>query len=115
MFISLFCDATIDLCGFVTIGTEVCSAKDAPKLAPGVALVAVRAALLRPWVTGSEGLLIYILLDGAAVKQVLPQGAWSAALPVYYLALVAFVGLTIRGFFCGNQKQYQKFSAAQAA
>ena len=99
----------------MTVGTELCSAKDAPKLALGVALVAVRAALLRPWVQGSEGLLIYILLDGAAVKQLLPQSVWTFALPVYYLALAAFVLLTIRGFFRRNQKQYRRFSAASAA
>ena len=115
IYISLFCHGTIYFCGFVTVGTELCSAKDAPKLALGVALVAVRAVLLRPWVQGSEGLLIYILLDGAAVKQLLPQSVWTFALPVYYLALAAFVLLTIRGFFRRNQKQYRRFSAAQAA
>ena len=115
IYISLFCHGTIYFCGFVTVGTELCSAKDAPKLALGVALVAVRAALLRPWVQGSEGLLIYILLDGAAVKQLLPQSVWTFALPVYYLALAAFVLLTIRGFFRRNQKQYRRFSAASAA
>lgn len=34
-------------CGFVTISTEECRAKDAPKLALEVAWVAVRAAILR--------------------------------------------------------------------
>ena len=42
---SMFCHSSIYFCGFVTIGTEVCSAKDAPKLTLGVAWVAVRAAL----------------------------------------------------------------------
>ena len=115
IYISMLCHGTIYFCGFVTIGTELCSAKDAPKLALGVALVAVRAALLRPWVANSQGLLIYILLDAAAVKRVLPESAWAAALPVYYLALAAFVLLTIRGFFRKNAKQYRRFSAAQAA
>lgn len=112
IYISMFCHGTIYFCGFVTIGTEVCSAKDTSKLALGVALVAVRAALLRPFVVNSEGLLIYILLDATAVKQLLPQSLWTAALPVYYVALAAFVLLTIRGFFHRNQKQYRKFSAA---
>ena len=97
------------------IGPEECSVKDAPKLALGVALVAVRAALLRPFVVNSEGLLIYILLDAAAVKRLLPENTWTVALPLYYLALAAFVLLTIRGFFRRNQKQYHKFSALQAA
>ena len=69
----MFFHGTIYFCGFVTIGTELCSAKDAPKLALGVARVALRAALLRPFVSGSILLLIYILLDAAAVKRLLPQ------------------------------------------
>ena len=111
VFISMFCHGTIYLCGFVTIGTELCSAKDAPKLAVGVALVAVRAALLRPFVAGGERLLIYILLDAAAVRQLLPQSAWTVAVPLYYVVIAAFVLLTIRGFFRRNQKQYKKFAA----
>lgn len=110
VFISMFCHGTIYFCGFVTIGTEVCSAKDAPKLALGVALVAVRAALLRPFIVGGNRLLIYILLDAVCVKQLLPQSVWAFALPGYYLAVAAFVLLTIRGFFRKNQKQYRKFS-----
>ena len=115
IYISMFCHGSIYFCGFVTIGTEVCSAKDAPKLALGVAWVAVRAAILRPYVVGSNRLLIYILLDAVAIKRILPESAWTVALPVYYLAVAAFVLLTIRGFFRRNQKQYHKFSALQAA
>ena len=37
------------------------------------------------------------------------------AYPVYYLAVAAFVLLTIRGFFRRNQKQYHKFPALQSA
>ena len=75
----------------------------------GVALVAVRTAILRPFVVGSDRLLIYILLDAAAVKRILPENTWAVALPVYYLAVAAFVLFTIRGFFRRNQKQYHKF------
>lgn len=102
-------------CGFVTISTEECRAKDAPKLSLEVAWVAVRAAILRPYVVGSSRLLIYILLDAIAVKQVLPESTWAVALPVYYIAVAAFVLLTIRGFFRRNQRQYRKFSALQTA
>ena len=115
IYISMFCHGSIYLCGFVTIGTEECSAKDAPKLALGVAMVAVRAAILRPYVAGTNRLLIYILLDAIAVKQVLPESTWTVALPVYYLSVTAFVLLTIRGFFRRNRKQYRKFAAAQTA
>ena len=115
IYISMFCHGSIYLCGFVTIGTEECNAKHAPKLALGVAMVAVRAAILRPYVVGTDRLLIYILLDAVAVKQVLPESTWTVALPVYYLAVTVFVLLTIRGFFRRNRKQYRKFSALQAA
>ena len=37
------------------------------------------------------------------------ERAGAVALPVYYLAVAAFVLLTIRGFFRRNQKQYHKF------
>lgn len=114
VYISMFCHGTIYFCGFVTIGTELCSAADAPKLAVGVTLVAARAALLRPFVVGSNRLLIYLLLDAAAVKQLLPRHTWGFALPAYYFIVTALVLLTIRGFFRRNQKQYCKFSAAQA-
>ena len=114
VFISIFCHGTIYFCGYVTIGTEVCSTKDAPKLAFGVILVAVRATLLRPFVADNSRLLIYILLDAAAVKQLLPQSTWTFALPVYYLAAALFVLLSIRGFFRKNQKQFSKFSASRA-
>ena len=102
-------------CGFVTISTEECRSKVAPKLALEVAWVAVRATMLRPYVVGSSRLLIYILLDAIAVKQVLPESTWAVALPVYYIAVAAFVLLTIRGFFRRNQRQYRKFSALQTA
>ena len=58
--------------------------------------------------------LVFFLLDAAAVKQLLPQNAWSVAMPVYYLALAAFVLLSIRGFFRRNQKQYHRFAAQTA-
>ncbi len=114
IYISMLCHGAIYFCGFVTIGTELCSAADAPKLALGVALVGLRAALLRPLVVGSDRLLIYILLDASVVRQLLPQSTWAVALPVYYAALAAFVLLTIRGFFRRNDQQYRKFSAVPA-
>jgi hypothetical protein len=111
VYLSMFCHGTIYFCGFVTIATEVYSKKDAPKLALGVALVAVRAAVLRPFVVGSNRLLIYILLDAVVVRQLFPQSVWTFALPAYYIAITASVLMTIRGFFRRNQKQYRKFSA----
>lgn len=115
IYISMFCHGTLYLCGFVTIGTEAYDPKDAPKLVLGVALVAVRAILLRPLVEGSERLLIYILLDGVCVKQLLPQSTWSVTLPIYYIAVAALVLVTIKGFFKRNQKQYSKFAMPSAA
>lgn len=114
VFISLFCHGTIYFCGFVTIATEKCSAKDAPKLMLGVTMVAVRAALLRPFVASGERFFIYILLDASVVRQFLLQSVWSIALPAYYLIIVTLVLLTIRYFFYESRKQYHKFSALQA-
>lgn len=111
VYLSMFCHGTIYFCGFVTIATEVYSKKDAPKLALGVALVAVRAAVLRPFVVGSNRLLIYILLDAVVVRQLFPQSVWTFTLPAYYIAIPAFVLMTIRGFFRRNQKLYRTFSA----
>ena len=71
--------------------------------------------MLRPYVADSSRLLIYILLDAVAVKRILPESTWAVALPVYYLAVTAFVLLTIRGFFRRNQKQYHRFSTALTA
>ena len=115
IYISMFCHGSVYLCGFVTIGKEPCSAKDAPKLAVGVGMVALRAALLRPFVTGTERLLIYILLDAVCVRRLLPQSLWAAALPVYYIAIALFVALTIWGFFRSGKRQYRRFSASCAA
>ena len=111
----MFCHGSIYFCGFVTIGGEVCSAKDAPKLALGVARMALPAARRRPVGVGREPRLFYLLLDAAAIRQLIPERAWSVALPVYYLAAAAFVLLAIRGFFRRNQEQYRRFSAVQAA
>ena len=52
----------------------------------GVAVVAVRAALLRPW-SGSGTLLIYDLLDARILRSTLPAGNLSIALGVYYLTV----------------------------
>lgn len=115
IYISMLCHGTIYLCGFVTVGTEVFCKKEAPMLAVGVALVAVRAALLRPLVVESEKLLIYILLDAVCVKKLLPQSAWTYALPLYYIVISALILLTIRGFFSKNKKQYDKFLGMRKA
>ena len=42
-------------------------------------------------------------------------GLYAVALPVYYLAVAAFVLLTIRWFSRRNQKQYHRFSTALTA
>lgn len=112
VFISLFCHGSVYFCGFVTIATEVCSAKEAPKLVLGVAMVAVRAALLRPFIVNGEQFLIYILLDAAVVRQFLPQSVWAFALPAYYFIIVTLVLLTIHYFFHESRKQYHRFSVA---
>ena len=109
IYISLFCHGALYLCGFVTIGTERFSAKDAPKLAAGVALVAAHAALLRPLVAGDDRMLIYMLLDAAVIRRFFPQAAWAFALPAYYISVAALVVMTIRCFFRKNRRLYCEF------
>lgn len=109
IYISLFCHGALYLCGFVTIGTERFSAKDAPKLAAGVALVASHAALLRPLVAGDDRMLIYMLLDAAVIRRFFPQAAWAFALPAYYISVALLVVMTIRGFFRKNRRLYCEF------
>lgn len=109
IYLSMCCHGVVYFCGFVTIATKVFSQKDGPKLVLGVGLVAARAAVLRPFVPGSSSLLIYILLDAAVIRRLLPQNMWAIALPAYYLAVAAFVLLSIQGFFRRNQKQHRKF------
>ena len=104
VYISMFCHGAVYLCGFVAITTESYAPQEAPKLAFGVALVVAWAALFRPVEYDRERLLIYMLLDGACIKQLLPPRAWPAALPAYYLALTAAVLLSIKGFFERNRK-----------
>ena len=112
IYISMFCHGTLYVCGLVLIGTEEYSSKDTSKIVLGIVLVAIRAMLLRPIVEGSERLFIYILLDGIYVKQLLPANIWNVALPIYYVAVVALVSVTIKDFFKRNQKQYRKYSTA---
>lgn len=114
VYISMFCHGTVYACGFVTIASSSLRARDGKKLLCGVALVATRAALLRPWVQHSERLLIYILLDGAAVKTLLPTAAWHFALPIYYFCVAALVLLSIRGFFRSSKAQYWRFAVMRA-
>ena len=104
VYISMFCHGAVYLCGFVAITTESYAPQEAPKLALGVALVAAWAALFRPVEYDRERLLIYMLMDGACIKQLLPPRAWPAALPAYYLALTAAVLLSIKGFFKRNRR-----------
>ena len=115
VFLSMFCHGSIYLYGFVTVGTEKCDVRDAPKLALGVVLLVINAVLLRPLAEGGGRLLIYILLDAVVVRRMLPSGLWAAALPAYYFTVTVLVLLTIRGFFGKSQRQYRKFSAGQAA
>ena len=109
VYLSLFCHGTLYFCGFAMIASERYAARESRKLLLGTGLIALRAELLRPWVIGRERMLIYILLDGAAVKRLLPEGVWPA-LPVYYVLVGGFLLLTVRSFFRASRRQYRKFS-----
>lgn len=105
IYASLCCHGTVYLCGFVVINTERCESSDWYKLALGIALVAVRAALLRPLAAGQGRLLIYELLDAQPVKWLLPQSSWGAAVPLYYLILAALLAVSILLFFRLNRRE----------
>lgn len=107
---AMYCHGTLYLCGTVIIGTGRCPEKDRKQLIGGVAYVGLRAVLLRPLIKGSEELLIYMQLDGALVRQLLPSSLWPVALPLYYVLLGTFVLVSIRLFFTRSEKAYQKYS-----
>ena len=111
IYISMFCHGTLYVCGFTAVCTEAYSPKEASLLLLGVLLVAAWAALFRPMEAGRERMLIYILLDAAAVKQMLSQSVWALAVPAYYICLSGLIGLTVWGFFRLNRRQYRRFSA----
>lgn len=101
VYISMACHGTIDLCGLVTIGTELCSAKDAPKLV----LVVARAATLRPIEADCRCLLINILRTPPSCGNACHRAYGGSA------GLLRDHGrLTVRGFFRHNRKQYEEFS-----
>ncbi len=111
VYISMFCHGTLYLCGMVVIGTEKCSPKDGYKLVLGVALVAARALVLRPFAEGSGRLFIYELLDAVYVKRLFPPESWCAAVPLYYIVMSALILLSVVVFFRINKMRCKKYSA----
>lgn len=77
--------------------------------------MAIRAAILRPFVVGSEQLLIYILLDAAAIRQLIPDARGA----LHCLSIISLLQRLCcwpsAAFFRRNQEQYRRFSAVQAA
>lgn len=114
VYISMFCHGMLYFCGFYTIAAERCTEHEPWKLLLGVGGIALRAALLRPLVPNDSHLLIYILLDAQAVRQVLPARTWPVALPVYYALILGALILSTRGFFRRSETMYRKFSALRA-
>lgn len=100
IYLSMFCHGMLYLCGFVTIGTQRCSSKDGYKLLCGIVCVAINAIAFRPLTEGTKRLFVYELIDGAYVRQLLPQDIWHLAVPVYYIVLTCLILLTVRVFLC---------------
>lgn len=111
IYISMACHGTLYFCGLVTIRTQQFAESEGWKLLGGVALVAIRAQLLRPYAGNTSGLLIYLLTDGALVTRFLPEHAWSVALPCYYVLMTGLLVWSIRGFFKRNRKQYKRYAS----
>ncbi len=108
IYISMFCHGTLYLCGLMTISTEPCSCDSGYRLILGIALVALRAVVLRPVAENGKRLLIYVLLDAQPVKWLMPDGC-MAAVPVYYSLLFVLVLISVRAFFKIWAKRYLRF------
>ena len=109
VFISLLCHGALYFCGFVLVSKERYVPQESGKLLLGLGYVVLRAAILRPLVAGREHLLIYILMDGLAVRYLFPASVWPAALPVYHALLAAFLFWSICRFFRKNRTRYRRF------
>lgn len=101
--LSLFCHGSLLVLVLTVTGTERFGPRDAALLPLGVAGVAARAALLRPWAGGGT-LLIYELLDARALH----SSGLTAALPVYYAALAAFVLISPRLYLAANRASLRR-------
>ena len=87
--LSLFCHGSLLVLGLTVTGTERFGPRD--------------AALLRPWAGGGT-LLIYELLDARALR----SSGLTAALPVYYAALAAFVLISPRLYLAANRASLRR-------
>ena len=110
IYIAMFCHGALYMCGLVTISSRQCATADRWQLMAGVGYVGLRAALLRPFVSGTGQMLIYILLDGTYVKKYVAPELLDIALPAYYIALTGAILLSIQGFFKLSQSRYRKFA-----
>lgn len=105
--LSLFCHGSLLVLGLIVTGTESFTRRETALLPLGVAVVAVRAALLRPW-SGSGTLLIYELLDARILRSTLPAGSLSAALGVYYLTMGVMILLSARLYLAVNRASLRR-------
>jgi hypothetical protein len=113
IYLSMFCHATLYLCGLVIISTQECDSSDGYKLIVGTACVAANALLFRPLTEGTERIFIYELLDGVYIRQLFSAHLWPIVLPGYYIAMIGFVLVSVRWFFKLNQIQYSKYALPQ--
>lgn len=109
IYVSLFCHGSIYFCGLAVIKTERLSKNDAPLLIIGVAYIAFKALILKPFVLDSQRLFIYILLDAVFIKQQFSANITGFILPVYYLAIAVFILISVHCFFKQNRKLYKKY------
>lgn len=108
VYISLFCHGILYVCGMVLLRTYPCYSAGSFSFLGKIAVVVIRAQLLRPWAEGSQRVFLYELIDGAYVKQVLPERIWHTALPAYYVLMLCLLVLSIRVFLKLGKAQYQK-------
>lgn len=105
--LSLFCHGSLLVLGMVVTGTERFTRRETALLPLGVAVVAFRAALLRPW-SGGGTLLIYELLDARILRAALPAESLPVALGVYYLTAGVMILLSARLYLAVNRASVRR-------
>ncbi len=109
VYLSMACHGVLYLYGMADMKTHLYAPADRYQFFAGIAYVALRAHLLRPWAGAQNRFLIYGLLDGTYVKAVLPATMWGSVAPLYYMLMTVLLFIWISIFFKLNRTKYQRY------